>query len=196
MHIFIIVKIKLFFYFRKEDIQCPMLFATSIRDPSLSKTVETGSTESLFHFVVDQSQISTFPTHFYVFKLVFHWKRIMIFSYQNENNTNINDFEAFKVLSNDDFENGNYPKDLSITLQVFFDINGKKTENPQFDSYVSFPFKEPCKTSKKLLVYFYSREECFPCMFGLLGVSNEENCRTYDVKRLNLLALERVGFEF
>ena len=120
----------------------------------------------------------------------------MIFSYENEKNTNIKDFEAFKVLSSDDFENGNYPKDLSITLQVFFDKTGKRAKNPQFESYVSFPFKEPCKTSRKLLVYFYSCNNYFPCSFGLLGVSNEENCRSYDVKRMNSLALERVGFEF
>lgn len=174
------------------------MFATSKKKLSKNGSITTPCTEFLFHLVTEQNQISRLPTHFYVYaiNIEHRWNRFMIFSYEDENNVNIKDFEAFKGLTDDEFKNGSYPRDTSITLQVFFDKKAPKGKNPQFESYMSFPFNEPCKTSTKLLVYFDLPTQNFFCSFGLLGVSNEENCRKYDVKRMNALSLERVGFEF
>jgi hypothetical protein len=151
------------------------------------------SNEFLFHLIIDDSQSSTFPTHFYVFHLKSFWKKLMIFSYDQEKHENLKDFEAFRSISLEDFDAGNIPKDLSINLQVFYDVNENSSKHPKFQNYFSWSFREPTKTSKKLLVYFQLTDTNFPSSLGFLGVANKENCQKYDIKSLNILAWKRVS---
>ena len=148
--------------------------------------------EFLFTLNINEEK-SWFPTNFFIFDINSYWKKIMIFTCEVD--FSINEFENFKNLNYEQFEKNEYPMNLKITLQVFYESSDKKSviiAKSQLVKYSSFEFKTIGKKTQKLLVYYELKEKHFSYVMGVLGVDNEENLK-YDFNKLNVAPLERIG---